>query len=175
MSPVSLGYNLYKMRFKLAIQDPLMGPQPRYHHILFLETHTNNRGHVFNVVGDLVAGMIYECRLSENPELDDSFHDKVLLGRVSMEDFPGRLDTVLRSLPPPPKQRAFNVQSMRMEQIKEDGGFYGEGEERPPFKKCTEWTELEAIPKLRAEKLIRGDLEQASLSEQFEGTGRKSW
>ena len=62
------------------------------------------------------------------------------------------------TLPPPPRQKAFNVKTMKTEPIKlwHPLTFYDSGEARAPLKKCTEWVEQDAIPAL----LEHGILEQ---------------
>ncbi|KAH9220779.1 hypothetical protein DL95DRAFT_266785, partial [Leptodontidium sp. 2 PMI_412] len=57
--------------------------------------------------------------------------------------------------PPPPKQKHFNVETMRTEQMKPDGTFYQPDEYRPPTIKCTEWTENQAIPALYESGVLR--------------------
>jgi hypothetical protein len=63
-----------------------------------------------------------------------------------VEDYPGRSEEVLRGVKAPPKQRTFNTASMKIEQVKPDGTFYRDGEQRDGMWKCTEWVEEGAIP-----------------------------
>jgi hypothetical protein len=150
-------YPLYKVRTHLAMQDPLM-PGTRYHVALFLQTSSSGSGHLFNVVGDLVTGMSYASHLQPDPKLDENFYDRQLLGRVSADVGVEGIDEVLRVLPPPPKQREFNTKTMRMEQVDAKGRFFEEGESRPDFVKCTEWTERVALPELVRRGLLREGL-----------------
>ncbi|KAF1842084.1 uncharacterized protein K460DRAFT_370088 [Cucurbitaria berberidis CBS 394.84] len=157
------GYNLYKVQYTLGMQDPLMGSETRYHTVLFVETKADGGGHTFQVNGDLVSGMSYESISGPNPELSQTYFAKTHLGRIRIEDYPERLDGLLQTVPPPPRQRAFNVKTMRTEQIKPDGTFYQADEQRPPFIKCTEWTEQQALPALYQHQLLHNNLQQAPL------------
>lgn len=154
-------YKVYKVQHTLGMQDPLMGDETRYHNVLFVETEADGGGQIFNVTGDLVSGMVYETESAQNPELSQTFFAKEYLGRIRHEDYPARLDKVLRTLPPPPRQRAFNPRTMATEQIKSDGSFYEANEQKPPYMKCTEWTEQLAIPALYQNQLLHNDLDQA--------------
>ncbi|CAO2651186.1 Nn.00g094830.m01.CDS01 [Neocucurbitaria sp. VM-36] len=156
------GYNVYKVQNKLAMQDHMMGNETRYHTVIFVETQADGGGYTFHVTGDLVKGMKYESKPG-NPELSRSFHAKTYLGRIRREDYPARLDQVLQTVPPPHRQRAFNPDTMATEQIKPDGSFYRANEQRPPFIKCTEWTEQRALPTLYQYQLLHNDLAQAPL------------
>lgn len=157
------GYKAYRVRYKLGIQDPFMGSDTRYHNVLFVETLANKGGQIFQVDGDLVSGMRYESKQEQDPNLSPALHEKIFLGYISTDDYPARLDQVLRTLPPPPRQRAFNVGTMRLEQIKPDGTFFAADESRPPFRKCTEWIEEQALPALDRYQLLHKDLHQAPL------------
>jgi hypothetical protein len=149
-----MSHNVYKIKHTIAIPDPDM-PQPRYHHVLFVETKPNGDGRIHQVNGDITTGMYYESHDEKGPEELESFHDKEFLGMVKAEDYPERIDDVLRALPPPPKQKKFNVKTMRTEQMKDDGTFYEAGELRAPMWKCTEWTANQAIPALYASGVLR--------------------
>ncbi len=107
--------------------------------------------------------MTYSSTLTAQPPT--SFHSKTHLGRVHVDDFPERFDEVLRVCPPPPVQRKFDTRTMRYEQVKAHGEWYKEGEERPRYRKCTEWTMEQAIPALKASGLLREDLEEAPLGD----------
>ncbi|KAF2741246.1 hypothetical protein EJ04DRAFT_530334 [Polyplosphaeria fusca] len=115
-----------------------MGNETRYHNVLFVETQPEGGGQIFHVTGDLVSGMRYEQKAGQKPELSQTFYAKTNLGRIRVEDYPAHLDEVLQTIPPPPRQRAFNPKTMRTEQIKSDGSFYGPNEQTPPYIKCTE-------------------------------------
>lgn len=92
--------------------------------------------------------MVYNTRIDQDPELDTMFFAKHFLGVLKVEDYPDKLDGILKALPLPKKQRSFNPKTMRTEQHKSPGVFYEPGEERPPMVKCTEWTLNQAIPAL---------------------------
>lgn len=157
------GYNVYKVQYTLAMQDPMMGNETRYHNVLFVETQADGGGQNFHVTGDLISGMKYENKSGQNPELSRTYHAKTYLGRIRYEDYPVRLDQVLQTVPPPHRQRAFNPKTMATEQIKPDGSFYEVNEEKPPYIKSTEWTEQRALPALYQHQLLHNDLEQAPL------------
>ncbi|KAH7357022.1 hypothetical protein BKA65DRAFT_495982 [Rhexocercosporidium sp. MPI-PUGE-AT-0058] len=99
--------------------------------------------------------MVYATRVGEKPEATDIFHAKEFLGTISAEDYPDEMDRVLSEQPPPPKQKHFNIRTMKTEQMKSDGLFYEVGESRPPMIKCTEWTENQAIPALYHSGILR--------------------
>jgi hypothetical protein len=143
---------VYKNRFKLAFPDLEM-PQPRYHTTLFIQTteqEASQTGTTHHVTGDLVTGMQYQNRLeSILPEWDEMFFEMQFLGYIEGGDIE-RLEGVLEALEPPGKQKAYNHQSGKTEQLRPEGGFYEVGESRPPMVKCTEWIEGQAIPALRS-------------------------
>lgn len=143
-------FNVYKIRYgPVEPQDPdITGV--RYHHVIFVETTSDGSGMIHHVTGDLVAGMHYESNPSPRPEDDETrrLHDKEFLGTVLASSHPMAFDRVLKAQPPPPRQKKFNVRTMKMEPFKPDGSFYEMGERRRPLIKCTEWTERQAIPAL---------------------------
>nr|POE94581.1 hypothetical protein CFP56_16820 [Quercus suber] len=147
--------NVYKVRYRLAMQDPDM-PSPRYHTVIFVETEADFSGFVHHVTGDLVSqgGMRYERKRGNRPEESGTFFNKELLGTVLSSQYPMTFDRVCAAQPAPPRQKAFNIETRRTEPIKPDGTFYSSGEPRQPLIKCTEWTELQAIPALRQAGLI---------------------
>ncbi|KAI9672987.1 MAG: hypothetical protein M1817_003151 [Caeruleum heppii] len=100
-------------------------PQPRYHTMIFAQTNADGSGIIHHVTGDLVTGMSYE------------------------------INQICRQQPPPPRQKSYNMKTHRTEQHKPEGGFYGPGEPRPPMIKCTEWTEIQAIPALYASGILQ--------------------
>jgi hypothetical protein len=157
------GYNVYKVQYRLGVQDPLMGGEIRYHNVLFVETDTDGGGKIFHVTGDLVSGMRYESKDGKRPDRSETYHAKIYLGRIRIEDYPDRLEQVLRAVPAPHQQRAFNPRTMQTEQIKQDGTFYAPNEQRPPYIKCTEWTEQRAIPALHQYQLLHSNLTQGPL------------
>lgn len=148
---------VFKVKFKLAISDPDM-PSPRYHTIIFVETNDlgPGSGTKHHVTGDIVNGMRYEAVPIEDPQGDDNLHSKVLIGHARIADYPQAWNNLLGMLPAPPKQKAFNIATMKTEPVKNwtPLTFYGPGETRRPLIKCTEWTEKQAIPALIDEGLL---------------------
>lgn len=146
-SPPEVRYNVYKVRFSLAMSDPdTFGI--RYHTVIYVELDPGTRtGELHHVVGDLVTGMKYDKRPGAQPEASRSFYNKELLGTVKASSLLA-IESICSELPPPPKQKSFNGITRRTEPIKPDGSFYKPGEPRAPLVKCTEWTEQQAIPAL---------------------------
>ncbi|KAG4443998.1 hypothetical protein IFR05_000517 [Cadophora sp. M221] len=149
-----MSYNVFKVRYTLAIADPDM-PSPRWHNLIFVETQHDGSGTIHHVTGDITSGMVYATKPGRRPETSDSFYAKEYLGTIAVEDYPSEMDQILAAQPPPPKQKHFNVRTMRTEQMKPDGSFYAPGESRPPMVKCTEWTENQAIPALYNSGVLR--------------------
>lgn len=149
-----MSYKVYKIRYTIAIPDPDM-PSPRYHNVIFVETGPDGSGIIHHVTGDITSGMYYDTKRGRRPEESESFYAKEYLGVVKTSDYPHRVDQVLRAQPPLPKQKHFNVKTMKMEQIKPDGTFYAPGEPRRPMIKCTEWTVNQAIPALYASRILQ--------------------
>jgi hypothetical protein len=142
-----MSYNVYKIRYTIAIPDPDM-PSPRYHNVIFVETEPNGSGIIHHVTGDITSGMAYDTKKGKRPEESETFYAKEILGTINVSDYPHEMDKVLKAQPPPPKQKSFNIKTMKTEQIKPDGTFYEPDEPRPPMVKCTEWTVNQAIPAL---------------------------
>ncbi|KYK56272.1 hypothetical protein DCS_08242 [Drechmeria coniospora] len=151
-------YGVYKIKFKLAMQDPDM-PSPRFHTLIFVETNAQGpgTGTKHHVTGDIVKGMYYESKPYHNPDKSESLHSKELIGHTNASNYPHDFDKILKAVPPPSKQKAFNHQSMRTEPVKswEPLTFYKPGEPRQPLVKCTEWTEQRAIPALGKYGLVQ--------------------
>lgn len=148
-----MSYNVYRLQNIIAIPDPEM-PGPRYHNMIFVETGINGEGMVHHVTGDITQGMEYQSREELRPEDSEVFFAKEFLGTIQKSVYPAAMDEVLRTLPPPPKQKHFNIKTMKTEQVKPDGTFYAPGESRPPLIKCTEWTINQAIPALYASGIL---------------------
>jgi hypothetical protein len=53
----------------------------------------------------------------------------------------------------------FNIASRKIEQVKSDGTFYEEGEEKDRMWKGTEWVEEFAIPRLREVSILQDKIE----------------
>lgn len=149
-------YPVYKLKFTLAIQDPDM-PSPRYHTVVFVETDVNGGGTKFHVTGDITSGMCYESTAFHIEDNLQPLHSKELLGYAKAINFKEKWDSVLKYIPPLPKQKAFNIETMKTESVKEWDPltFYKPGEYRRPLIKCTEWTEKQAIPALLKAGLIK--------------------
>ncbi|KFX91447.1 hypothetical protein O988_07747 [Pseudogymnoascus sp. VKM F-3808] len=149
-----MAFNVYRVQFAMAMQDPEM-PSPRYHNVIFVETETDGSGAVHHVTGDITSGMVYATRPEGPPEKSEIFASKEFIGTVESATYPDKIHAVLKELPPPPKQKKFNIKTMRTEQMKADGSFYELGEERPRMIKCTEWTVEQAIPALYASGVLQ--------------------
>lgn len=134
-------------------------PSPRYHTIIFVETNDQGLGSgvKHHVTGDIVSGMHYESTPIPDPKDDKVFHSKESIGYTSAASYPQVWDGILETLPAPPKQKAFNLNTMRAEPVKswEPLTFYEPNELRLPLVKCTEWIEQQAIPALIAEGLLQ--------------------
>lgn len=154
-----MSYPVYKVKSNLAIQDPDM-PQPRYHTIIFVETNFDGRrsGVKHHVTGDIVSGMHYETVHYDpnDPETSESIHSKELIGYTAISAYPHAWEEVLGRVPPPPKQKAFNIKTMRTEPVKcwDPLTFHEPRETRRQLMKCTEWTEQLAIPALERGGLL---------------------
>ncbi|KAI3145466.1 hypothetical protein CBS147326_416 [Penicillium roqueforti] len=142
-------YPVYKVKLNLSMQDPDM-PSPRYHTILFVQTNAQGPGSgtKHHVTGDIVTGMHYEPVNYNDPETDENFFSKELIGHTRALNYPKNWNDILSSVPAPPKQKAFNTVTMRTEPVKswDPVVFYEPGEPRRPLVKCTEWIEDRAIP-----------------------------
>lgn len=138
----------------MVMQDPDM-PIPRYHNVIFVEIEADGSGVVHHVTGDITSGMVYATRREGRPEESEIFVRKEFIGTVESTTYPKKINEVLEALPPPPKQKKFNIKTMRTEQMKADGSFYEPGESRPRMVKCTEWTVEQAIPALYASGVLR--------------------
>lgn len=144
-------YPVLLVKFKLSIQDPDM-PSPRYHTILFVETNERgpHSGIKHHVTGDIVTGMHYEPVIIDDPESDENLFSKELIGYTRALNYPKSWNDVLKLLPAPPKQKAFNCETMKTEPVRswDPLTFYGPQEPRRPLIKCTEWIENQAVPML---------------------------
>ncbi|PWY96702.1 hypothetical protein BO94DRAFT_530080 [Aspergillus sclerotioniger CBS 115572] len=146
-------YSVYLIKTHLAIQDPDL-PSPRYHTTIFVETDPiTGSGHIHEVDGDITSreGMHYHSRSAPRPETSDTFFSRTLLGHTPAAGYPETWDTVLKAVPPPPQQKAFNIKRMQTEPFKSLSPlvFYENGEERGPLMKCPEWVVDKAIPVLK--------------------------
>ncbi|KAF7960570.1 hypothetical protein EAE96_000249 [Botrytis aclada] len=147
-----MSYNVYQMQYTLSLQDPDM-PGIRYHNVIYVELVPGYSGIIHHVTGDITSGMRYDSKPRIRPETSDAFESKKLIGTIKASDYPKKVDEVLKACPAPGKQKAFNMKTLKTEQVKEfspDGKhvFYSAKEARPPMVKCTEWTVNQAIPAL---------------------------
>ncbi|KFZ06722.1 hypothetical protein V501_07173 [Pseudogymnoascus sp. VKM F-4519 (FW-2642)] len=149
-----MAFNVYRVQFTMAMQDPDMS-SPRYHNVIFVEIEADGSGVVHHVTGDITSGMVYATRREDRPEESEIFVRKEFIGTVESATYPEKINAVLEALPPPPKQKKFNIKTMRTEQMKADGSFYEPGEARPRMVKCTEWTVEQAIPALYASSVLQ--------------------
>ncbi|KAI0382929.1 hypothetical protein F5Y04DRAFT_35392 [Hypomontagnella monticulosa] len=157
-------YRVWKLKAKLAIQDPDMSGE-RFHHSVFVETDDDGSGIKFHVTGDITSGMSYESK-PHNPQSPDTEETKELLGYTNARTVPNEWDALLNQQKPPPKQKAFNIETMKTEPVKswEPLTFYSPGEQRRPLWKCTEWIEHQALPALYGAGFIVQTLPQNSTS-----------
>ncbi|KAL8343181.1 hypothetical protein RB601_004495 [Gaeumannomyces tritici] len=174
-SPTAQRYAVYLAKSKVGLKDPDI-PGPRHHHVIFVETNVQDRSGVkFHVVGDITSsgGMTYESRPAPAPEAE---YGEALCGKEPLGHTPAaaaaaaagsggggferaRWDALLRGLPTPPRQKAFNVATRRTELVKAWEPrvvFYEPGEARHVPWKCTEWTNEHALPALWAAGFIVG-------------------
>ncbi|EEP82039.1 predicted protein [Uncinocarpus reesii 1704] len=152
-------YRVLQPQMDTAAHDPL-DPAKRYHEGVFVEANPEKlRGTLFHVTGDIIGahGMRYEERINYCPADSIHLHVNPQIGWVLSADFhSGKISTILRSLPTPPKQQGINFWEVdpvtkRHEIIwtKENGDPYGPDEQQRPVFKCNEWTNLYAVPALR--------------------------
>lgn len=104
---------------------------PRDHHAIFIETHEDGSGHIFQVTGNIQAGMTLGHRPGMKPEDEVGYVDKTYLGAVSTENYT-RVEEIVDGVEVPTKQ------------------FDGPKRLDPktPLRRCNEWA-AEAIEALR--------------------------
>lgn len=95
------GYNVYKVQYRLGMQDPLI-PGVRYHTVIFVQTESNWGGYIHHVIGDISSrgGMTYESKSGRSPDASETFHAKHYLGQIRSTDYPTAVETILRAIPP---------------------------------------------------------------------------
>ncbi|TGJ86904.1 hypothetical protein E0Z10_g1879 [Xylaria hypoxylon] len=100
--------------------------------------------------------MVYQWKPSRVPEQSSTFDTKEFLGYTAKANQHKAWDDVLRRVPAPGKQKAFNVKTMKMGPLKTLNPltFYELKEKRRPLIKCTEWINHRAIPALKNARLI---------------------
>ncbi|TPR12034.1 Fungal specific transcription factor domain family protein [Aspergillus niger] len=104
-------YPVYIIRTHLAMPDPDL-PSPRYHTAIFVEIDpVTGSGTINEVTGDITSpeGMYCESKLAPQPESVDNIFSRTLLGMTDEAHYPNSWDNVLRDIPAPPQQKAFNV------------------------------------------------------------------
>lgn len=143
-----MSHQAFVVRDGPAILDPDV-PGTHYYFVIFVQDLSGNEGWAHSVTGDLVLGMHYEKKRILDPRISDTFHDMVFIGNIDAATYHHCVDSELQQQPPPPKQKAFNRDTMKTEPCKKNGTFYG-NEERPRLIKCTEWTLEQAVPALKA-------------------------
>ncbi|KAF1957966.1 hypothetical protein CC80DRAFT_547022 [Byssothecium circinans] len=145
-----MAYNVYRVEYRLGLQDPLMGPEPRAHNALFVETEQNGDGRILQVSGTITqpGGMYFEEDEEIKPENSETYLRKHYLGQIKAAQY-GSVVHLLRSIPAPPLQRDFDPNTKSWVPCKPDKSRYGPGEDVPPYIKCTEWTLQKAIPTLQ--------------------------
>ncbi|KAI2896001.1 hypothetical protein CBS63078_8340 [Aspergillus niger] len=150
-------YEVYLARYSLAMPDPDM-PGPRFHTTIFVKTAADKSGILHHVTGDITSpnGMTYTPQQRHSPEYSQTFHSLEKLGVTPASKHPDDWVKVLRSVPAPPQQKAFNIKTMKTEPFKSQSPltFYEPGEPRRPLVKCTEWTLERALPALKTNGLI---------------------
>lgn len=158
-------YRVYKVQFPLTMKDPdITDPAPRYHNIIWVETVPGKNGIKHHVTGDLVKGMYYEGVAYHHPS--NSKTKPAAFDCLGYTDkSPAEWDAFIKkNVPAPPPQKAFNTKTMKTEPFKLANPltFYAPGEPRKPLRKCTEWTNQDAIPKLKAAGYIKAGSPPAS-------------
>ncbi|OAL05635.1 hypothetical protein IQ06DRAFT_361798 [Phaeosphaeriaceae sp. SRC1lsM3a] len=130
---------VFRVEHKLGVQDPLMGPETRYHNKIFVETKGDGSGCAIEVERSISDkdGMKFAEMEAPIPEDAETYVRKHYLGKILVSDYP-KLVELLAAIPPPSRQRNFNTNTMATEHCKPDGTFYGPDEPRPPYEKCTE-------------------------------------
>lgn len=111
---------------------------PMDHHAIFIEldSHTGS-GQIFQVTGNIQAGMSYETKAGGKPEEELGYFGKVLVGRVAVGDYE-KVGEVCADVEVPGKQfdgpRRLVPAGVRL-------------------RRCQEWTE-EALGRLREEGVL---------------------
>jgi hypothetical protein len=109
---------------------------PRNHHSIFVQTHPNQSGHVFQVTSNIQIGMKFEFKASENPEASVEFIEKEYIGTVAEDDY-ARMKSIVEGIEPPGKQF--------------DGAKRLDPGER--LRRCQEWT-AEVVRELRRKGVL---------------------
>ncbi|PVH90570.1 hypothetical protein DM02DRAFT_475401, partial [Periconia macrospinosa] len=148
-------YNVYRVEYKLGLQDPLMGPGPRAHNAIFVETDQDGGGQILQVTGAITEpnGMYFQEKKGKRPEESETYLRKHYLGQIQAAKYPNVIQ-LMQSVPAPPLQRDFDSKTLSWVPCKPDRSRYKPGETIPPYMKCTEWTLQRAIPALEHSRLL---------------------
>ncbi|KAI0415270.1 hypothetical protein F5X98DRAFT_388924 [Xylaria grammica] len=121
----------------------------RYYTVLFVELKPRGSGVMYHVVGSITDGMRFQSREFHWPEHSE-YYNSMLMGCTPKTGHPSAWEALLQAVPPPHKQKAFNVRIMKTEPVKswDPLTFYSPGEFR------REWTEQRAIPSLQRAGLL---------------------
>lgn len=138
---------------------------PRYHNIIWVETDAGKTDVKHHVTGDIVAGMTYQGVAYHHPSNSKTKpHAIECIGYA--EKSTKEWKTFLNGVPAPPAQKALNVKTMKTEPFKTKNPltFYQPEEARKPLWKCTEWTNIYAIPALKKAGYVKAGLPPVSRS-----------
>lgn len=122
-------YHIYRVESCLGLQDALMGPDTRYHNILFIETQADGSGCAIQVIGtiaDTTVMLFYENSCLA-PEALEAFHQKHYFGQIWAEDYEVMMK-LLEGLEKLPSQRVFDTMKLVYVKCKSDGSRYEKGE-----------------------------------------------
>jgi hypothetical protein len=127
---------------------------PREHHAIFVETHEDLSGHLYQVTGNIQTGMVYEEKPRTKPEDSMTFESKIRIGTVMAANYP-RIKEICQGICPPKKQfegprRLYPQESLR---------------------RCQEWT-AEAIQVLVDAQVIQ-QLSPRAFGESAAGATKK--
>lgn len=158
-------FKVYRVQFPLAMKDPdIESTAPRYHNIIWVETDPGKTGVKHHVTGDLVKGMYYEGVPYHHPSNSKTKPHAIDCLGYTEQGIDAWKKFLKERVPAPPAQKAFNPKTMKTEPFKTKSPltFYAAGEKRRPLRKCTEWTNEDAIPALKAAGFIKAGSPPAS-------------
>lgn len=106
-SPV---YNVYRVEYRLGLQDPMIGSETRYHNVIFVETDANGGGRILQVEGSIgdVDGMTFGEKAGRKPEESETYFRKHFLGQIQVSDYEN-IVRLLQTIPPPPPSEEFQL------------------------------------------------------------------
>jgi len=84
-----MAYKVYRVEYKLGLQDPLMGPEPRAHNAIFVETDQDGGGRIFQVNGAITEpdGMYFEEKREKKLEETEAYLRKHYLGQIQAAEY----------------------------------------------------------------------------------------